>query len=506
MKVINVLKHRVSITILLMLLQLAVIFGIVLQFNHLFIFFYLISLFISFLVTLDIITSKSNPVYKIAWLIPVLTLPIFGMLIYVIFGSKRIKDHDAKKMLEIQKRSMKVLNNNVIREIYTLDKYAALQSNYLLKNAYTPAFKNTTTKYYKSGEDIFEPLLESLRNAQKYIFLEYFIIEEGKMWNSILEILIEKVKVGVDVRLIYDDMGCLFTLPNNYNKKLNNLGIKCKVFNPFVPVLSSRFNNRSHRKLAIIDGITSFTGGFNIADEYINEKEKFGYWKDSGIMIKGEASWGMSMMFLVLWNYLEGEEIDFKSFRPHYIKHEEAQGYVQPYSDSPFDDEYVGENVYLNLINKATKYVYITTPYLIIDNELYQALTTAAKSGIDVRIITPHVPDKWYVHSVTKSYYEQLVECGVKIYEYTPGFIHSKLFVVDDVYATVGSINLDYRSLYLHFECGVWLYKTKAALEIKEDFLETVKQSQEITLEMTKDISIIRRVGRSVLRAFGPLM
>lgn len=335
--------------------------------------------------------------------------------------------------------------------------------------------------------------------------MEYFIIQEGKMWNTILDILKEKAAQGVDIRVIYDDMGCIMTLPNGYNKKLESYGIKCSVFNPFVPILSSKFNTRDHRKICVIDGNVGFTGGINLADEYINAYEKHGHWKDTSVMLKGEGVFALTAMFLSMWDYLHGEKEDYSKYYPTEWD-TSAPGYVQPFTDNPLDDEAVGETVYLNLINKAKHYVYITTPYLILDSEMITALSIAAKSGVDVRIITPHIADKWYVHAVSRAHYEILTEAGVKIYEYTPGFIHAKTFVVDDDYAVVGTINLDYRSLYLHFECAAWMYQTDSVAAVKEDFFKTQQLSQEITLEECRKVSFARKLGRSVLRVFAPLM
>ena len=307
---------------------------------------------------------------------------------------------------------------------------------------------------------------------------------------------------------MYDDMGCIMTLPHHYERKMEALGIACSVFNPFIPILSSRLNNRDHRKICVIDGHTGFTGGINLADEYINAYEKHGHWKDSSIILKGDAVWNLTVMFLAMWDDIRGIKEDYEKFKPRVYQSvpESRDGYVQPYSDNPLDDEIVGETVYFNLINKAKRYVYITTPYLIIDNEMVTALSVAAKSGVDVRIITPHIPDKWYVHAVTRAYYEGLLENGVKIYEYTPGFIHAKTFAVDDEYGTVGTINLDYRSLYLHFECGVWLYRTRSVLQIKEDFLAMLPICQEITLEECRNVKWYRKLVRACLRIFAPLM
>jgi cardiolipin synthase len=328
------------------------------------------------------------------------------------------------------------------------------------------------------------------------------------MWNTILDILVKKVKQGVDVRVIFDDMGCIMVLPYRYDKKLEAMGIKCCVFNTFIPILSSKLNNRDHRKIVVIDGNCGFTGGINLADEYINAYEKHGHWKDTAIMIKGPAVWSLTVMFLTMWDYLRGTDEDYVKYRPSgNLKEELADnGYVQPFTDNPFDDEQISETVYLNLINKAKRYVYINTPYLIIDNEMMGALTSAAKSGVDVRIVTPHIPDKWYVHVVTRANYDVLVESGVKIYEYTPGFMHAKSFVADDEYGVIGTINLDYRSLYLHFECGIWLYKTNSIAQMKEDYMKTLQVSKEITLEECYDVSLYCKLLRGILRIFAPLM
>ena len=303
-------------------------------------------------------------------------------------------------------------------------------------------------------------------------------------------------------------MGCITTLPNKYHEKMEKLGIKCQVFNKFIPILSIIVNNRDHRKITVIDGHTAFTGGINLADEYINEIVRFGHWKDASIMIKGEAVWNLTVMFLQVWNFVGFNREDYNKYRPKMYHSDDfaTDGYVQPYGDSPYDNELVGENVYLNIINKAKDYIYINTPYLIIDNELVTALTLAAKSGVDVRIVTPFIEDKWYAHIVTRAYYAQLIEAGVKIYEYIPGFIHSKTFVCDDEIGVVGTINMDYRSLYLHFECGVFLYKTKSVMQIKEDFLNILEVSQNITLEDTKKVKWFNRFLRAILRVFAPLM
>lgn len=482
----------------------------VLKLTEMFFYLYGILTLISLIVVIYILSKKNNPSYKLAWTIPVLSFPVFGGLFYLIFGRKKTTKRFIKKMKSIHDETDRfiVQDEEILNEIKLENKPVYNQVKYLESNAFSPIYKNTITSYLSPGEKYYKVLLRELKKAKKYIFLEYFIIEEGKMWNSILEVLIEKVREGVDVRIIYDDMGCLRTLPYKYEETLRNLGIKVVVFNPFVPFLSVFMNNRDHRKIVVIDGHTAFTGGINLADEYINEVERFGHWKDSGLMLKGDAVWKFTVMFLQAWIFSTNEEVEFKNYYPHinYQGNFEGYGYVQPYGDSPLDDEIVGENVYLNMINKAKSYVYITTPYLIVDNEIVTALTLAAKSGIDVKIITPHIPDKWYVHMVTRAYYEQLIEAGVSIYEYEPGFIHSKNFVCDDEIGVVGTINLDYRSLYLHFECGVLMYKTEAIKDIKEDFLNTLKKSKKISIEDTRKIKWADKFITAILRVFAPLM
>lgn len=505
-KVLRFLTQRVVITALFIVIQAVLLIDIIWKLNNYFVYFYAASVLLSLLMLLAIINGKSNPAYKIAWLIPILLMPVFGGLFYIVFGSNHTGRYIREKMRQIGDEMTEPLKQaNMESGIEKMPLDVVNQSRYISQWAYSPPYRNTTTEYLPMGEIKFERMVEELKKAKQYIFLEYFIIQEGKMWNTILDILKEKVQEGVDVRLIYDDMGCIMTLPTGYDKKLREMGIKCSIFNPFVPILSSKFNTRDHRKICVIDGNVGFTGGINLADEYINEYEKHGHWKDTAIMLKGEAVFSLTAMFLSMWDYLNEVEDDYSKYYPTEWD-TNAQGFVQPFTDNPLDDEAVGETVYLNLINKAKKYVYITTPYLILDSEMTTALSAAAKSGVDVRIITPHVPDKWYVHAVSRAYYEMLVEAGVKIYEYTPGFVHAKTFVVDDEYAVVGTINLDYRSLYLHFECAVWMYQTTSVAEVRDDFFKTQNMSQEITLEQCRNVSFLRRLGRSLLRVFAPLM
>ncbi len=509
-KLFRLLFHRAFWVGIGIAVQAAILIVMVYRFQQYFVYFYAMSIILSMVVVIALANGKSKPGYKIAWIIPILLFPFFGGIFYLVFGGSRLGTRTKAKMVSIQTKMAAELHSSpeILAEITEQNIDAGRQSQYIQEYAYSPAFTRTATEYFPVGEAKFERFIEELEKAEHFIFLEYFIIEEGLMWDSVLDVLKRKAKAGVDVRVIYDDIGCIFKLPYQYNKKLEQMGIKCKVFNPFKPVLSPRFNNRDHRKIAVIDGHTGFTGGINLADEYINEIERFGHWKDNAIMIKGEAVYSLTVMFLAVWGYLSGVDEDYNQFKPqsHVEMEYPEDGYVQPFSDNPLDDEAVGETVYINLISRAKRYVYITTPYLIVDAEMMSALCFAAKQGIDVKIITPHIPDKWYVHAVTRFNYEQLLLSGVEIYEYTPGFIHAKTFVVDDEYAIIGTINLDYRSLFLHFECGVWLYNTSTIADIKQDVVDTLAVSQKISWEKYIDISWWRKVGRGLLNLFSPLM
>ncbi|MDA3730918.1 cardiolipin synthase [Niameybacter massiliensis] len=509
-QILKVLFSRLFIVGLLILIQ-AIILGIgIWKLTNYFVYMYILFTIISIAVVIYILNKKDNPSYKLAWTIPILLFPIFGGLFYLVFGgdktSKAFKK-SVKRTYEDTKGFL-IQNEELIKQLQEKDKNIAKQVKYIYNYSSFPMYKNTKAQYLSPGENFFNVLKDELKKAKYFIFMEYFIIEEGVMWDSILDILVEKVNEGVEVRVLYDDAGCIQTLPYKYHEKLQSLGIQVIVFNEIQPKLSLKMNNRDHKKITVIDGVVGFTGGANLADEYINAVVKHGQWKDASILLKGDAVTSLTLMFLQSWNFdrLEKNREDYKRYLVRIPDKFNNEGYVQPYADSPLDEETVGENVYINMINQAKEYVYINTPYLIIDNELMTALTLAAKSGIDIRIVTPHIADKWYVHLLTRAYYQQLIEAGVKIYEYTPGFIHSKTFVVDDEIGVVGTINLDFRSLYLHFECGVFMYKTLAIGEIKQDFLETLEVCLPITLEECHNVKWYTRLMRSVIRCFAPLM
>lgn len=459
---------------------------------------------LSMLVVIYIINGHSKLPYKLAWIVPILVFPLMGGVLFLISGGKAPKKLLRKAIESQQKRSKPTLPDctETLRNIE--DRHLQSQCRYLAQEDF-PVYGDTETKYYSVGDDGYEDMLEALESAEKFIFMEYFIIKSGKLWDSIVEILERKAAQGVDVRLIYDDVGCLSA---RFDKALKKKGISVIAFNPFIPIYSTIMNNRDHRKILVVDGNLAFTGGINLADEYINEEERFGHWKDSFVRLKGAGVWSLTLMFLQMWNALKPTDNDFANFRP--TEAYAGDGFVQPYCDSPLDYEYLGENVYLNMINNACRYVYIMTPYLILDEELNTALQLAAKRGVDVRILTPGIPDKKTVWHLTRAHYPELLEAGVRVFEYTPGFLHSKNVVCDDEVAVVGTINMDYRSLCLHFENACLFIGGQVVEDVRSDCESTFRISKEITM---KHININRRssgllhsIYYAVLRLFAPLL
>lgn len=467
---------------------------------------------LAIILMLYVVSVKGNAAYKMTWLFFIGAVPMIGVFAYLLFGNKKFSIKQQKKMKPIVESLRNAsYDTKAIQYVDKTNHDIARMSQYIYHVGGIPLFGDTDATYFSLGDNAWPVMVEELKKAKHYIFLEYFIIAQGKMWDSIFEILKQKASEGLDVRVMYDDFGSITTLPSNFPNILKKYHIKCVSYNRFRPVLDIKMNNRDHRKLLIIDGHTGFTGGINIADEYVNLKERFGHWKDNAIMIKGEAVWGMTTMFLSMWDFCYGVNENFNDF--HYSKyaHElgyipQGKGFIQPYTDYPFDYEIVSETVYLNILMRAKKYVYITTPYLIVSPEMENALTIAAKQGINVVILTPHIPDKKTVFSVTRSGYRPLLEAGVKIFEYTPGFVHSKMFICDDIIGTVGTANLDYRSLFLHLECGVFMYNTPVIKDMKKDFEASLSKSQEWTLEEFKHVNIFKRMWWAILKIFSPLM
>ncbi len=508
-KVLKFLFSRLVVVSMAILVQFCFLLFVLLKLSSYAVYLYVGLQLLSLLVVLWVVTKRDNPSYKIAWIIAILSFPLFGGIFYLVLGNKGM---DKKQVQRIRnyayqhaEQGPRISGADIRDTLGRQAPHLKRQSDYISRVGLYPIWENTRVEYFPLGEDFWEALLEELSKAEKFIFMEYFIIQEGKMWDAVLAILKQKAAEGLDVRLMYDDLGTIQTLPPQYYRQMEQAGIKCAVFNPFRPRLNSMFNYRDHRKITVIDGDVGFCGGLNLADEYINARERFGHWKDTAVMLKGDGTWNLTMMFLQLWSYRDGKNANYQDYRPS-GKSYGNDGYVQPYGDSPIDQFNVAENIYLQIINCAKRYVYITTPYLVLDNEMTTALEIAAESGVDVRIITPHIPDKWYVHAVTRSSYRQLIEAGVRIYEYTPGFIHAKMFVADDEVAVVGTANMDYRSFYLHFECGVALFCSSVIAKVKQDILQTMAISQEIHPNPNEKIPLLRRLGRAILKAFAPLM
>jgi len=470
--------------------------------------FYLLSiLYVFYLVCKDDAAS-----YRIGWILVILMIPPFGAFLYMLWGDKK-PSKKLRARLNLSYMAMeKYLKDDMetCAALENISQRTAATARYIRKTSRYPLYRNTHVTYYPLGEQMFEAMLEEMRKAKHFIFLEFFIVEEGEMWGRMLEVLLAKAKEGVKVRMLYDDMGSVTLLPFGYSKKLEEMDphIKCIPFNPVVPFLAMVMNNRDHRKILVIDGHTGFTGGVNLADEYINVKKRFGHWKDTGLRLVGDGVWNLTVMFMEMWNACSEEKLSPELYRVDTHPHEEPgnqEGFVLPFGDDPLDDERVGADVYLDIINRAKQYVYIMTPYLILDDELKRALMMAAKRGVDVRIVTPGVPDKKMVFRLTRANYLPLLEAGVKIYEYTPGFVHAKSFICDDIIGVVGTINLDYRSLYLHFECGVWMYKVPALMDLKKDTLETIQKSRQVCKEdvHTKGLGVMLD---GILRVMAPML
>lgn len=510
----KIIFGRTMVVVAGLALQVAIIVIGLKFFSDSFAYFSVASIVLSAIVLIWIINDKTNPYFKLAWVVPVMLIPVFGTIMYL-YAKLELGTHimNNRILTLIDKTSPFIPQNKVtLEEVEEISLQERNLAVYMKLHAGYPIWKNTRAEYYSIGEDAFASMVDELEKAEKFIFLEYFIIERGEMWDTILEILVRKASQGVDVRVMYDGMCSLTLLPYNYPKQLIAKGIKCRMFSPIKPVLSTVQNNRDHRKIMVIDGHTAFTGGINLADEYINKCERFGHWKDNAVMIKGEAVAGFTIMFLQSWNINDiGKEDKYEQFiRTDFPESEErmscTDGFVLPYGDSPLDNENVGQTVYMDIINRAEKYVHIMTPYLILDNEMVQALSYAAKRGVDVKIIMPHIPDKKYAYLLARSYYAELIRSGVSIYEYTPGFVHSKAFASDGTRGVVGSINLDYRSLFLHFECACYFYRHPVVEHIEQDMQETLKKCVEITMNDCIKYNIFKQLAGRILRLFAPLM
>lgn len=457
-----------------------------------------------------IVNRNVNPEYKVSWIIVVTVLPIFGLVLYVVFYRRRLSRKDTRHMQKVAgihklgpQASQDPFSELAKESPAAAGKAMAILSDDYLADVYT----DTSSRIYPEGADMYRAILTDLRRAERYIFLEFFIVEDGEMWRGIHEILLQKIAAGVEVRMIFDDIGCMSTLPSHYDRTLRAEGISCYRFGKITPKATVAHNNRDHRKILVIDGRVAYTGGINIADEYINRKERFGHWKDGGCRIVGSAVAAMIRLFLTNFDLASHNVTSADDYLASVHPAESDGGYYIPFGSGPYPiyKRSTGKDVFIDIINQAQSYIYITTPYLIIDFDLTEALCHAAKRGVDVKIVTPHIPDKKLVYLMTKSAYPHLMESGVSVYEYTPGFIHEKLLVSDDLYAVVGTINFDYRSLAHHFENAVWMYGTPSVLDARDSYLSTLSASHRVTMEEA-GLTFFEKVLRDGIRIFAPLL
>lgn len=505
----SVLFSRFGFVVLLLILQILIMMTIWSFFKEL-LADYLIAIQIVFevIVIMVLINRPMDSSAKLSWMLLITAMPLSGTLFYVWttvemgHGTVRLRLNDIisrTKSLIRHDHSTAARLRKLSGESYALGEYLSSYDS-------TTVYENVQTEYFPLGEAKLEKLLVELEKAEHFIFLEYFIIEEGYMWGKVLEILARKASEGVDVRVMYDGTCELSKLPSYYPQRLKKLGIKCKVWERIKPVVTFSYNYRDHRKILVIDGKTAFTGGINMADEYINRVSRFGHWKDTAVMLRGSAVDSFTMMFLQMWNVDEHEEDDYSKYLGHWDKGLTAPGYVIPYGDSPFNNHKLAEKVYMDILYNAKKYVYIMTPYLILDDELETALRYAAERGVDVRIILPGIPDKKPIWALAKRQYKHLVSAGVRIYEYTPGFVHAKVFLSDDIKAVVGTVNLDYRSLYHHFECGAYMVNVSCIRDILTDFRLCFAKCRIVTEETIRHEKLWIKLSGMVLKLIAPLL
>ena len=497
---------RYILALLLAVLETAAVIAVLILFGKYVPYFYLAMWATEIGCVIHIIACDEAPDYKIPWLLVVLIVPVAGFMLYFLFGSRKLQRKFIRRLEAVRQKTYSARTEELTKALASANTAIRTDARMLCKIADSNLFTNTTQLYFPLGEDMHKQLIADLETAEKFIFMDYFIIEEGIFWNSILEILKQKAAAGVEVRVIYDDIGCMMTLPGNYDKLLRGFGIDALPFSKLKGNADSEFNNRSHRKITVIDGKIGYTGGVNIADEYINEKVVYGHWKDVGLRLEGEAVRELTRLFLVDYgiNVKKLPEPKHDYFPEYSVQ---AEGYLIPFGDGPkpIYDRRVGKSVIENMLNHATRYFYAMTPYLILDEALCQAVENAALRGVQVKLILPGVPDKWIVKELACSHYERLMKAGVEIYEYTPGFVHAKVYLSDDETAMVGTINMDHRSLIHNFENGVWMYRCDSIPAIKADFMDTFHKCVRID-ESKINWHFMRRFIRSVAKVFAPLM
>ena len=507
--IVHAIFSRFGLVLLLMLLQVGVLWGVFRWFGTLLPHYFGGSVAISVFMVVYILNSRMDNSAKITWMVTIAILPVVGVPLFFYvksnFGHNALQKRAAS--LTKEARGLQPQPLAAAEALEEADPGAASLARYLHgRGGGFPVYQNTEVTYFPGGEAKFAELLRQLEKAERYIFLEYFIIDEGLMWGRILEVLARKAAEGVDVRVMYDGTCEFSTLPRDYPRRLEKLGIQCRVFAPVQPFVSTHYNYRDHRKILVIDGKVGFTGGVNLADEYINHIEKYGCWKDAAVMLEGEGVRTLTILFLEMWSIRRESEFDkFLSAPPYSVP---AKGFAAPYGDCPLDGERVGEMVYIDLLNRAKRYIHIMTPYLILDGELETALKFAAERGVDVHLILPHVPDKKFAYALAKTHYKSLLDSGVKISEWLPGFVHAKVFVVDDSEAVVGTINLDYRSLYHHFENAVWMKDTACIPAIEKDFQKTLEFCRDVepTRESIWEGNVLLHLAGILLKVIAPLL
>lgn len=501
---------RATLFALLFLAQIALVLYFAVELTHYYALYYWLGFVLSLVALIIMLFKKSELPYAVTWLIIIILFPIMGAAVYIAISldpfpfrmRKRIKEQEYDMAL------LQTFNQQNIKDLDKVDSRYSGVANYLSYSAASPTFKNNPLRYYASGEESLRDFLKDLRSAKKFIFLEFFIVKQGTFLQEILSILREKAKEGVEIKFLYDGFNAMLSLPFSYPKRLASVGIETRVFSPQKTPFFHRESYRSHRKSVIIDGKIAYVGGVNIGDEYVNRITRFGYWKDALLRVEGTSVSSITLSFLGMWDHGRKKQLDKSKYLLHpseYETYKDTHNFVIPYSDNPIDEENTGFNVYLEIINKATDYVYISSPYLVIESEFIKALQYASKRGVDVRILVPFIPDKKIPNYVAKSYYKRLVEAGIKIYEYTPGFNHAKLFVSDDVVFTVGSINLDYRSFYLSYENNVFAYDKALATTIRKDLEKAYKQSKLINKQELKHIKKHQLILGYLFRFFAPL-
>ena len=506
--IIHAVFSRFGLMLCLLLLHILVLLGIFQRFEEFLPHIWGGALLLIFLMVIYLLNNKMNPTAKITWLIVIMLLPMFGVLLFLYtqsdLGHRALKGRIHRIITDTRERIPQ--SEEALERLSGENPGAAALAHYMQRSGCHPVYENTSVTYFPLGEAKFEEMLRQLEAAEHFIFLEYFIVDEGIMWGRILEILAQKASEGVDVRVMYDGTCEFALLPRDYPKRLKALGIRCKVFAPVSPFVSTCYNYRDHRKILVIDGHTAFNGGVNLADEYINQKEKFGHWKDTAVMLKGEAVKSFTLMFLQMWGIHEKEDESLRFLA--YPSHSPAgtKGYVIPYGDCPLDDDKLGERVYMDILNRSLSCVHIMTPYLILDGEMETALKFAAERGVEVVLLLPGIPDKAVPYALAKTHYASLLRSGVKIYEYTPGFVHAKVCVSDSAEAVVGTINLDYRSLYHHFECATYLYQTACISEIEADFQATLAKCRQVTMDTVRREKWTVKVTGRLMKAVAPLL